>query len=86
MCGDQTHWRIDPADAHLVPADDCPESWGRREEWLAQVRRQRRRELAQNVGDYTGQVVLLLVAVAVAAAAVVLLSLVEYRPSFFQAA
>lgn len=35
-CGDYTKWRVvDPAQ---VPAEHCPESWGRREEWLANVR------------------------------------------------
>ena len=44
-CQDQTHFRIEPGEIHFVPLDDCPESWGRREEWLAAVRAQRRREM-----------------------------------------
>ena len=27
-CGDFTHWRVHAADAHLVPPEDAPESWG----------------------------------------------------------
>ena len=46
-CGDFTHWRVHAADAHLVPPEDAPESWGVREEWVTRVREQRRRELAQ---------------------------------------
>ncbi|CAL1155872.1 unnamed protein product [Cladocopium goreaui] len=33
-CDAFTHWRIIPEDATQVPAMECPESWGRREEWL----------------------------------------------------
>ncbi len=33
-------------DAASVPPELCPESWGRREEWLAAVRAQRRAERA----------------------------------------
>jgi len=40
-CRDYTCWRVTEQDAALVPDFDCPESWGRREEWLARVRRQR---------------------------------------------
>ena len=46
-CVDFTHWRVYANDVHLVPPDDAPESWGVRDDWLAQVRAQRRRELAQ---------------------------------------
>jgi hypothetical protein len=42
-CQAQTHWRVAPNDAARVPAFDCPEGWGRRDEWLAAVREQRRR-------------------------------------------
>ena len=35
-CGDYTMWRV--VDATQVPAEHSPESWGRREEWLAAVR------------------------------------------------
>ena len=45
-CGDQTHWRVAAADAHLVPPDDAPEAWGLRDEWLQRVREQRRQEAA----------------------------------------
>lgn len=33
-CGDYTNWRIIPDDAQRVPAELCPQTWGRREEWL----------------------------------------------------
>ena len=35
---DFTKWRVHPADVQRVPAEDCPEAWGRREDWFAQVR------------------------------------------------
>jgi len=41
-CQAQTHWRIIPEQAGLVPPEHCPVSWGRREEWLEAVRAQRR--------------------------------------------
>lgn len=44
-CFSQTHWRIHEQDAASVPPHDCPESWGRRDEWLAAIREQRRREV-----------------------------------------
>ena len=44
VCQDFTKWRVIPADVHRVPDDDCPESWGRREDWFAAVRAQRLRE------------------------------------------
>ena len=44
-CADFKFWRVCASDAHLVPANDAPEGWGMRDEWLAQVREQRRREL-----------------------------------------
>ncbi|CAK9074501.1 unnamed protein product [Durusdinium trenchii] len=40
-CGDYTTWRLAPEDVGQVPDMECPESWGRREEWLEQVRRLR---------------------------------------------
>ena len=46
-CGDYTMWRVANQDVGLVPAHDAPEGWGVRDEWLAQVREQRRRELAE---------------------------------------
>ena len=48
-CDDFTNWRVYPADVHEVPAHDAPDSWGRREDWLARVREQRRREMAGRV-------------------------------------
>jgi len=48
-CNDQTHWRVVPEDAGKVPDSDCPEGWGRREDWLAAVRRQRHRELSAKI-------------------------------------
>jgi len=38
QCGDYTNWRVIPEDAERIPPEECPESWGRQEEWLAQVR------------------------------------------------
>jgi hypothetical protein len=46
-CGDYTNWRVLPADASLIPPEHCPESWGRREAWLEQVRLGRRRAAAR---------------------------------------
>ena len=43
-CQRQTHWRIHIQDVTDVPAEDAPESWGRREEWIEAIREQRRRE------------------------------------------
>ncbi len=37
-------------DAASVPPELCPESWGRRDEWLAAVRAQRRAERAGPAG------------------------------------
>jgi hypothetical protein len=45
-CGDFTRWRVHHTDVHLVPPQDAPESWGLRDEFIVQVREQRRRELA----------------------------------------
>ena len=45
-CGDFTHWRIIEADADKVPDEDAPPGWGRREDWLARIREQRRLERA----------------------------------------
>eukprot|EP00406_Dinophysis_acuminata_P076386 CAMPEP_0179268002 /NCGR_PEP_ID=MMETSP0797-20121207/30217_1 /TAXON_ID=47934 /ORGANISM="Dinophysis acuminata, Strain DAEP01" /LENGTH=223 /DNA_ID=CAMNT_0020976273 /DNA_START=55 /DNA_END=726 /DNA_ORIENTATION=+ len=45
-CADYTHWRIVPEDVMKVPHAECPESWGRRDDWIAAVRRQRHMELA----------------------------------------
>mmetsp|Transcript_2364 Transcript_2364/g.7219 ORF Transcript_2364/g.7219 Transcript_2364/m.7219 type:complete len:117 (+) Transcript_2364:539-889(+) len=42
QCGDYTHWRITQQDASRVPPEHCPESWGRREEWLESIRQTRR--------------------------------------------
>lgn len=46
-CGDFTHWRVIVADTANVPAHDAPEGWGRRDEWVAQIRERRRRERAE---------------------------------------
>mmetsp|Transcript_29366 Transcript_29366/g.73774 ORF Transcript_29366/g.73774 Transcript_29366/m.73774 type:complete len:219 (-) Transcript_29366:133-789(-) len=43
-CGDYTHWTILPDDAAGIPPEHCPESWGRREEWLQAVRDVRQQE------------------------------------------
>jgi len=43
-CGDYTYWRVASQDVHRVPDFDCPEGWGRREQWLEAVRRQRLQE------------------------------------------
>lgn len=49
MCDDFTNWRVLPEDAAKVPHFDCPETWtGRREEWLASIRRRRLREQRAN--------------------------------------
>mmetsp|Transcript_25254 Transcript_25254/g.42280 ORF Transcript_25254/g.42280 Transcript_25254/m.42280 type:complete len:284 (-) Transcript_25254:102-953(-) len=34
-CGSYTHWRIDSEQVDLIPNQEVPESWGRREDWLA---------------------------------------------------
>ena len=49
-CDDFTNWRVCASDVHLVPPDDAPEGWGIRDEWLARVREQRRRELRGEPG------------------------------------
>jgi hypothetical protein len=43
-CGDYTHWRIAQNDVMRVPAQHSPSTWGRREEWLANIREQRLQE------------------------------------------
>lgn len=48
-CGDYTHWRVIPEDAAKVPDFDCPDGWGRRDDWLATVRRQRHMELSASI-------------------------------------
>ena len=55
-CADFTNRRVVPEDVHKVPPDDCPESWGRREEWLAQVREQNVREREQRRRERHGEV------------------------------
>jgi hypothetical protein len=47
-CGDYTRWCIVPEDAARCPPELCPESWGRREEWLEAVRERRRIEAARD--------------------------------------
>jgi len=50
-CGDYTHWRIHAEDAERVPDDACPESWGRRDAWLARVRELRRNEMHHRLDE-----------------------------------
>ena len=38
-----------------VPPEHCPESWGRREEWLANIRQLRRGELGHGTGGGGGR-------------------------------
>mmetsp|Transcript_20185 Transcript_20185/g.45910 ORF Transcript_20185/g.45910 Transcript_20185/m.45910 type:complete len:213 (-) Transcript_20185:210-848(-) len=52
-CDDYTHWRIVQQDAGRVPPEHCPESWGRREEWLESIR-QTRREMVGAAGGGGG--------------------------------
>jgi hypothetical protein len=56
QCGDYTHWRVHPDDAHLVPDNDCPDGWGRRDVWLQEIRAARRLEIeaASLQGEGTG--------------------------------
>jgi hypothetical protein len=53
-CADFTNRRVVPQDLVKVPPDDCPESWGRQEEWLAQIRAHRQREVAARRGAADG--------------------------------
>jgi hypothetical protein len=46
-CADFTCWRVRQEDAGSIPPELCPESWGRREEWLAAIRAQRRAETSR---------------------------------------
>eukprot|EP00667_Euglena_gracilis_P025601 EG_transcript_30155 len=48
-CGDYTTWRIAPEDVDQIPLQECPESWGRREQWMASVLQQRQRPTAPAV-------------------------------------
>eukprot|EP00759_Apiculatamorpha_spiralis_P008380 PhF_6_TR15422/c1_g2_i1/m.23919 len=45
-CGDFTHWRVHPNDLVNVPNSDAPVSWGRHEEWMAELRRGRDQQQA----------------------------------------
>jgi hypothetical protein len=47
-CHQQSHWRVHGDHLLLIPPEHCPEGWGRREEWLEQVRAQRIAVLARN--------------------------------------
>ena len=47
-CLAQTHWKIISDQVGLIPPEHCPETWGRREEWLAAVREERRARLRGN--------------------------------------
>mmetsp|Transcript_103946 Transcript_103946/g.179090 ORF Transcript_103946/g.179090 Transcript_103946/m.179090 type:complete len:278 (-) Transcript_103946:264-1097(-) len=49
-CRADTKWRIIPSDAPRVPAEECPLSWGRRDEWLQAVRAERKREASRYFG------------------------------------
>lgn len=49
-CFDYTHWRLLPEDADRIPPNLCPESWGRREEWLTNIRSIRMTERANGFG------------------------------------
>jgi hypothetical protein len=40
-CRDYTRWRITPEDVVKLPHAHCPDSWGRRDRWLASIREQR---------------------------------------------
>lgn len=40
-------WRIHPEDATRIPPEECPETWGRRDEWLECVREERRKILEE---------------------------------------
>lgn len=46
-CATQTRWRIKPSELDRVPIEDCPESWGLREQWLTSIRTQRQQ--ARNI-------------------------------------
>ena len=48
FCHRQTRWRIVPEQAILVPPEHCPDTWGRREEWLLGIREERRRRSNRN--------------------------------------
>ena len=54
QCGDYTMWRIVAQDANKIPPEHCPESWGRREEWLASIRQVRQQEMAGHAHDAGG--------------------------------
>jgi len=54
-CGDYTHWRVIAQDLPRVPAFDYPESWGRDDEWLDRVRRQRSQERSQGISSNGAQ-------------------------------
>lgn len=43
-CGDYTKWRIRREEAEGIPPQHCPESWGRRDDWLAQIREIRQQQ------------------------------------------
>ena len=40
-CGTYTHWRIVADDANRIPPEECPETWGRRDEWIREIREAR---------------------------------------------
>ena len=49
-CAAQTRWRLKPSELDSVPVEDCPDSWGLREQWLASVREQRRQVRCGRLG------------------------------------
>lgn len=48
-CGTYTKWRIKTSDIEKIPAQEAPESWGLREEWLRQVGAQRQAEVEEEL-------------------------------------
>jgi len=47
-CGDFTKWRLVPECLGGIPPEHAPPSWGRQEEWLESIRKQRRLEQGGN--------------------------------------
>jgi len=42
---------VAPADVGAVPVEDAPPSWGRQQDWLAEIRRCRQREIREGHGN-----------------------------------
>jgi hypothetical protein len=53
-CHDYTNWRIVPDDVVRIPAQEVPESWGRRDEWLELIRASRTAEHEQRAAHAEG--------------------------------